>query len=368
MLSAINHTANERFHVVWDLGRRCTYACSYCGPHRSNKTSPIINFESLKKTLDGVVQYTYLLNRFRSQHKVVDLNFTGGEPTVHPGFFDFIEYCKTTYPFLKTNVTTNGCYSEDKCVKIIQNLHSATISYHPEASIKEKELVLDNLQTMVDNNFTVTVNVMFHKDYFDECKNVVKLCNTLGIKSIARPIGDSSNKQDVEKGHAHEYTPEQLRYFNKDWSVLPNSVMAMATKKTSSQTIGRPCCNGKCLNVKNNDIWKKQKYVSNNNFNGWHCMVNWDFLYINSETNQVYFHQTCKVNLDGEIGPIGNADNFDSIISKFQKQFDTGNFPVIKCPKFYCGCGMCSPKAKDIKDAKQIFYEKTRDIQPLMVD
>jgi len=367
MFTAINHTANERFHVVWDLGRRCTYACTYCGPHRSNKTSPIIDFESLKKTLDGVVSYCYLLDRFRSQHKVVDLNFTGGEPTIHPGFFNFIEYCHDMYPALKTNVTTNGCYSTDKCLKIINNLDSATISYHPEASVKEKELVLDNLQTMVDNNFNVSVNVMFHKDYFEECKNVVKLCKTLGIKSIARPIGDSKNKKDVEEGYAHEYSQEQLTYFNKDWSNIPHNVMGMVTK-TSVESIGRPCCNGKSMNVKNKDTWSKQKHVPNNNFNGWHCMVNWDFLHINSETNKVYFHQTCQVNLDGEIGPIGDADNFDAIINKFQKMFDTRKFPVIKCPKFYCGCGMCSPKAKNKQDALDIFYEKTRDIEPVMVD
>lgn len=368
MFSAINHTTNERFHVVWDLGRRCTYACTYCGPHRSNKTSPIINFESLKKTLDGVVQYCLLLNRFRSQHKVVDLNFTGGEPTVHPKFFEFIEYCKQTYPKLKTNLTTNGCYSLNKCQKIIDNMDSATISYHPEATVKEKELVLDNLQKMVDSNFPVTVNVMFHKDYFEECKKVIEYCNALGIKSTARPIGDSKNVKDVKDGYAHEYTLEQLRYFNKSWNNVPSNVLGMVDKKTAIETIGRPCCNGKCMSIKKHGKWNNQHHVPNNNFNGWYCMVNWDFLYINSESNEVYYHQTCKVNLDSEIGPIGTADKFDDIILNTQKMFDTGKFPVIKCPKFFCGCGLCSPKARDTKDAEQIFFEKTRDIQPLMVD
>mgnify|MGYP003632716952 CR=1 FL=1 len=37
------------FDIIWDLGRRCTYECTYCPPHRNNKTSPLVTFEDLKK-------------------------------------------------------------------------------------------------------------------------------------------------------------------------------------------------------------------------------------------------------------------------------------------------------------------------------
>ena len=56
VFTGINHTGKEDFSVVWDLGRRCTYACSYCGPHHSNKTSPLVDIDKLKHTLDGVVK------------------------------------------------------------------------------------------------------------------------------------------------------------------------------------------------------------------------------------------------------------------------------------------------------------------------
>jgi len=365
--TAINHCKNERFQVVWDLGRRCTYACTYCGPHHSNKTSPLVKFDDLKNTLDGVVEYANLLNKYRPIPKILDISYTGGEPTIHSDFWKFIEYQRTTYPFIKSNVTTNGCYTKNRCDKIIKNLNGATVSYHAEASPQEKELVLDNIQHMVDNNFNVGVNVMFHKDYFEECKKVVEFCKLLGIRYMVRPIGDSNDKQDVKDGYAHEYTIEQLRYFNKDWSNLPKSVMGMVSK-TSIESIGRPCCNGKCLNIKVNNNWTQQRHVPTTNFFGWNCMVNWDFLFINSEFNEVYYHQTCKVNLKNEIGPIGTADNFTDIISSTQQLFETGSFPVIKCPKTHCGCGLCSPKALESKDAVDIFYEKTSNIKPVLVD
>lgn len=264
MFTAINHSKNERFQVVWDLGRRCTYSCSYCGPHHSNKTSPLVDIEKLKNTLDGLVEYSVLLNKYRIEEKITDISFTGGEPTIHPDFFPFIEHLKIKYPQLRTHITTNGCYTEKKCNKIIQNMDSATISYHPEASMKEKELVLDNLQRMVDANFSVSVNVMFHKDYFEECKNVSKYCKVLGIKYTPRPIGDSNNASDVLDGTAHTYSSKELDYIQQGWKT---DVMTMAS--TSIETIGRPCCNGKCLSVKINDSWRKQPYVPSTNFYNW---------------------------------------------------------------------------------------------------
>ena len=39
---------SNRYQIIWDLGRRCSYACSYCPPHRNNKTSPFIDLKTLK--------------------------------------------------------------------------------------------------------------------------------------------------------------------------------------------------------------------------------------------------------------------------------------------------------------------------------
>lgn len=364
MFTAINHSKNENFQVVWDLGRRCTYACSYCGPHHSNKTSPLIDIEKLKNTLDGLVEYAMLLNKYRIEEKITSISFTGGEPTIHPDFFPFIEHLKEKYPLLRTHVTTNGCYNDKKCKKIINNMDSAAISYHPEASVKEKELVLDNIQRMVDANFSVSVNVMFHKDYFEECKNVCRYCKTLGIKYTPRPIGDSNNHTDVIDGTAHTYSSKQLNYIHQGWKT---DVMAMVPK-TSIETIGRPCCNGKCLSVKIDNKWKKQLYVPSTNFFNWSCMVNWDFLFINSEFDTVYFHQTCKVNLNSEIGPIGKASNFKKIINEYTNMFNDGTVPVIRCPKTHCGCGLCSPKAKEKFEAENIFAEKVNGLEPKFID
>ncbi len=368
MINAINHTRKEDFSVVWDLGRRCTYACTYCLDHRSNKTSPFVDLNALKQTLDGVIEYGQLLQQYRSYDLPIDLAFTGGEPTAHPDFFDFLEYAKLKYPFVRTNLTTNGCYSKRKAEQVMKTCHSTTVSYHAEATDLEKELVKNNLQLMYDSDYNFSVNVMFHKDYFDECADLCDWLKDRKIRNTARPIGDSSDPQDVADGSAHLYSQQQLDYFKNQWErkeTTKKDVMQMAIKKRAETSIGRPCCNGKCLSMKIGDKWERGFRVPTTNFNGWNCMVNWYFLYINSELDGVWHHQTCQVNLEGEVGPIGKASEFDKIIEPLREKLRSGKMPVIKCPKFHCGCGLCAPKALYEQDAKEIFEQRTKHLEPV---
>lgn len=366
MFNAINHTKKEDFSVVWDLGRRCTYACSYCGPHHSNKTSPLVNLQSMKNTLDGIVEYAQLLDQYRDNHRIIDIAYTGGEPTIHPAFFDFVKYAKIKYPFIRSNITTNGCYNQKKCKHIMECVNSTTISYHAEASDTEKKLVIDNIKLMHESKYNFRVNLMFHKNYFEECKELAEWFEDLNIRYTARPIGDSDNKKDLKDGTAHSYTQEQLDYFKAQWTkkkIHKSNTMQLQTK-TSIETIGRPCCNGKCLRIKTDDEWKTSFRVPSTNFKGWNCMINWDFLFINSELDGVWHHQTCQVNLDGQIGPIGKASEFDKIVTSLREKLRSGKMPVIKCPKTHCGCGLCSPKALNEVDAKEIFLSRTKYLEP----
>ena len=374
MFSAINHTRKEEFSVIWDLGRRCTYACSYCGPHHSNKTSPLVDIDKLKHTLDGVVEYAQLMDLYRKEPLTLDIAYTGGEPTIHPAFFEFVRYAKNKYPFVRSNITTNGCYTEKKCREIMDCVNSTTVSYHAEGTPEQKKLVIANIKLMHESDYNFRINHMFHKDYFDECIELAEWFDELGIRYTSRPIGDSNKKEDIATGLAHEYTPKQLEYFKNQWTQKPKpttnlipttTVIQMAEKKTSLETIGRPCCNGKCLSIKVDDKWTKDFRVSSTNFKGWNCMVNWDFLFINSVLDGVWHHQTCQVNMDGQIGPIGKASEFAPIIDKLRTTLRSGKMPVIRCPKMHCGCGLCSPKALNDEDAKEIFDSRTKHLEPV---
>ena len=92
---------SNRYQIIWDLGRRCSYACSYCPPHRNNKTSAFVSYETLCNTMDYIADYANLYDQFRKEDALKKLSFTGGEPTVHPDFFKFLKYVPAASPNLK---------------------------------------------------------------------------------------------------------------------------------------------------------------------------------------------------------------------------------------------------------------------------
>ena len=71
---------SNRYQIIWDLGRRCSYACSYCPPHRNNKTSAFVDYKTLCKSMDGVAEYALLYDSFRKTiikyHAIIIINST----------------------------------------------------------------------------------------------------------------------------------------------------------------------------------------------------------------------------------------------------------------------------------------------------
>lgn len=368
MFKAINQIDDDNFSVVWDLGRRCTFSCSYCGPHHSNKWSPHASLDVLKKTLDGVVEYNDILNRYRRAPKKTNLSFTGGEPTSNPHFFEFVEYARSRYPGLTTNVTTNGCYSERKCRQIIDNIDSCTISYHAEASAEENDLVRSGIELMKRSAYDFRINLMFHKDFFEECVAVAEWLDSINVRYTPRVIGDSGNAEDVKDGTAHVYSDAQMQWFKDYWNRAREKVNESKKACQMATSIGRPCCAGKKMQLSMDGEWSVGTFVPENNFQGWSCMVNWYFLFINSELDGVWHHQTCQVNMDGEIGPIGRASEFDKINENLLKQLSNDTIKLIRCPKTYCGCGLCASKARDDSDAVDIFKSKIHGLDPILQD
>ena len=400
---AVNDNKTRKFQVIWDLGRRCTYKCSYCPPHRRNNWSPIADFEELKTTAHKIDRYGKLLNKYRVNEFHTGISFTGGEPTVNPIFFDFLEYMTEHLPDLNKSLTTNGCYSEKRCQKVIKHANYCTLSYHCESSDKNKELVRNNIMLMKEANFGFKVNVMMHADetYFQECVDLIAWLEKHDINFIPRVIGDSEDiKQGVLTKNAHTYSAEQLAWYKNYWKAKKQKVsdsvkiknenenkviddseekdkkahskIKIVDKKESKkekkgllgQSLGRPCCGGREIEVQYEDNWEKAKFVPKTNFKDWSCMVNWYFLYVHQEIDKIWFHQTCQVNLEGNIAPISNISNFDHFIDELEQKLATGKMPIMKCPKSYCGCGLCTPKAKEGSLAREIFSKHVKNVKP----
>lgn len=85
---------NPVMMIVWDLGRRCNYDCTYCTSWMHSTTSPFNDFEQYKKTAQFIDKYYSIYSKHHRENWKLMISFTGGEPAVNPAFFDLLLYLK----------------------------------------------------------------------------------------------------------------------------------------------------------------------------------------------------------------------------------------------------------------------------------
>ena len=356
----IDLLSGKVFQVTWDTGRRCNYDCSYCPAHRHDNFSKHATLDELKNNVDFLYEYTDLYMQYRN-HKVANFGFTGGEPTVNPNFIPFAQYLKNQYEEKYANrweagfaLTTNGAMSEKMGQAVMENFGHATVSYHAESDGKLKQQVKDRiLQFHYQGGlyeFTVSVNVMFHAEYFDECVELCEFLKAHEVDFVPRVIGE---EPDSRPTFAHKYSDEQLAWMKNYWkqkndATYANSAASDVVKnaKKLGNSIGRPCCGSRDMLLTLGNESRKSNFVDFRQFQGWSCSVNWFFLHLEQQTDSIYHHQTCQARFDNRRGPIGKLSEGKKLIAELKDMLENNRMPVIQCPKHTCGCGLCAPKSK----------------------
>ena len=348
---SITPVNNDPFLITWDLGRRCNYDCSYCPSHRHDNFSPHASLDELIDTTHFLFEYISTIAKHRI-NKDFHISFTGGEPTVNPNFVKFAEYINEQRKLftefnIKLDLTTNGAMGEKLATAVIENFDFITVSYHCEAQDKLKAQALARIAQFHTAGKNLKVNVMFHAQYFNECKDVCESFKVQGIRYIPRIIGDDP---DSASSQAHIYTAEQKQWFKEFWNI-----------EEPSKTM-RPCCGGRTMGLCTNKGTIESKVVNFREFQGWSCSVNWYFLHIEQQTKQVFTHQTCQARLDSTRGPIGHLDAWGVIVASLRTNLEQNSMPIIVCPNKLCGCGLCTPKSENRQDLLKTLPAVVKDV------
>ena len=349
---AIVPVKEDPFLITWDLGRRCNFDCSYCPSHRHDNFSPHASLDELKSTTDFLFEYCATIAEHRI-NKDFHVSFTGGEPTVNPKFIEFAKHIRSVYEEkwkdkfnLHLSLTTNGAMSSAMSKAIIENFDFVTVSYHSEIKPSIRQQICDRLIQFKDAGMNLKVNVMFHADNFEDCKNLCYWLKIVKINFIPRLIGDDP---DSKSSQAHLYTDDQKQWLKDYWNIniTPTS---------------RPCCGGRTMGLCTSEGTVESKAVEFREFKGWSCSVNWYFLHIEQQTKQVFTHQTCQARLDGTRGPIGTLDAWSAIVDDLKVNLAQKTMPIITCPNNLCGCGLCTPKSENRQDLLKTLPAVVKDI------
>lgn len=346
--------------VTWDLGRRCNYDCTYCGLNHHNNTSKHRTLDECKTAYQFIKDWTGTYNEFRNNKFTTTINFTGGEPTVNPHFWDIVDYIKQDDSSIQLGLTTNGTFHRKHIKPLLDHFVGITISYHCEADLSIKSNVLENIRELAKHKIWLQVNLMLHVDYFEECKTIYEELKQLNVNVKLRPIGDGNVVingwfKDVDgsmRRTTHDYTEEQ-----QEWFYAQHGQDYKTVKEAKGTELGRQCCGSRSICAKSStESTFESVTLIDTHFKDWYCMVDWYFLHIDHETELIYHHQTCQAYHGKRKGAIGSLSNTKPLLGDLRERLKNDETPII-CPNNRCGCGMCVPKAKELSDYKELFNE-----------
>lgn len=349
------------FLLDWELTMKCNLDCSYCdvgenGGHDNSTQHPPLN-ECLA-SLDFMFEYADIyMQTKRSKSKFVVLNIYGGESLHHPDIVKILSTIREKQAPYKdrwqvtVTTTTNAIVNERKMSNIIPLIDEFTVSYHSENTPKQKEEFKRNVLNIKAAGVRQKCIVLMNPHKFDDCTDMITWLTDNDIKFLPRQL-------DVPPDTPHLYTGQQVIWFNSLYSTKSfksNVSIPVPDDQTNLSKEGRACCGGRQLCV-NQDYSSRTFYVKNS-FTDWYCSVNEYFLYVKQVNGKIYTNKDCKMNFNSEIGPIGNLNDTETLLSYTRSQIANNTLPVIQCKQSRCRCGLCAPKAESLDTYKQIMLK-----------
>ncbi|HOC03392.1 MAG TPA: radical SAM protein [Candidatus Ratteibacteria bacterium] len=120
-----------RFHIQWHIIEACNLRCKHCYQDSFNPEN-MLEGAQIKKVLANLTQFLKKTNK----HTTIDI--TGGEPLLHPDFWNICEMLEKNDSIEKFGIITNGTLLERDIVKKISSFSKLkTIKISCEGSEKE---------------------------------------------------------------------------------------------------------------------------------------------------------------------------------------------------------------------------------------
>lgn len=190
-------------NVYWILTDFCNFKCNYCPDFLHSG-----DFSSGKKqgfpTYSDIVTFMDKLKEIVSDGTHLNLQFGGGEPTLHPNFLDIIKYMNADNVHI--GVTTNGSRSEEWWAEALPFLDNVSISLHPEFTKIDKVNYVSKY--IVDSDTTIMFNLSCDPERWDK---VLALYNGLDAELQQLITPKVLNYLDSTKEN-YKYTNEQTHW------------------------------------------------------------------------------------------------------------------------------------------------------------
>jgi MoaA/NifB/PqqE/SkfB family radical SAM enzyme len=258
--------------LTWIINNICTNHCSYCPSNLHTGTNHHYDWEHAKQFIKDCF----------SKYGNVQCNLSGGEPTVSPFFKELVNLIYDNGGV--TNLTTNLVRKKEWWEDIADKICSISVSYHPEfMDTREKEDELIDKLMYLHQRTRVTMRVMMHPDYWDQCYNFYKRLEEVNTGFCMEVVRILPNFGIGDPFCTINYTEEQNNILNNTPPVLKFNKLPHNFRH--SKTVS---------NIINDDgseqhlDFKIASTLENNkltDFQGWSCDIGLESLFVHFDGN-----------------------------------------------------------------------------------
>lgn len=192
--------------VAWQINSECNLGCLHCCEEAGHSMPDEMNKEEIFRFLEQIVEA-----------KIPYVAFSGGEPLLHPHFFQMCEYLRKNNVSLK--VETNGEFIDGKTAdrlaalkfRSVQiSLDGATASTHEKLRLAgDWKKAVDACRLLIKKG--VTTEVVFVPTQFNihETGDLIDLASSLGVYGVytgkIMRIGRAAKNWDILNPSDEEY-------------------------------------------------------------------------------------------------------------------------------------------------------------------
>lgn len=266
---------SEELHVEWFIGKRCNYDCSYCHDLNHDNFSPHVDIKHTINIIDKMI------DKFGNR---LSLNFTGGEPTVHPDFDKLCDFISNKN--ISVSMTTNGTRVAQYYIDIYKAFAHITFSQHFEHA--KNEVFLPKMKFINENRDkkSMQVQVMYHAQYEAVVREAIDYYEKHSIPYTVRRIRPTKN---------HKY-PTQTALMYSEQQIETIREYQISNPRQNIEVKVDNIKHAIHTNQLNGLAPRENPYL---NFKGWLCWAGVSFIRIHE--NKVY---RCWGEIDKPIGDI----------------------------------------------------------------
>ncbi len=230
--------------LCFEIIQKCPNNCIFCSSKSSYQKDNIIDFTTIKRTIDFFVK----------NGGIKEISLSGGEPLLHPNIFEIIEYCHnygiftTVYTSGIVRNTSNALSANPHFEKILNQYNKrifSEISIETFSKLNQaglNKVVFDMQASEVDeynalmgtkNNFTSLLKSMLNASKFNFATSIHFIPNKLNFQQF-KDVFELAELAGIDEVRVLKFVPQGRGKENKEDLQLTNDELSEFLKSCSA--------------------------------------------------------------------------------------------------------------------------------------